>query len=284
MVCKSLSCMAIWFWPAGILLLRGTVSSLAAFAWSNPALSVLIARRSSANNAVVCSCPRALIAILYAAFVGASVSCCADSEFLSACRYRSNSFSSAATLADSLVDLVGGSGFSVLALKASPFARWHLWHSLRKPLLRYGFPELVTQNLFVALFVCLLSGPQSLSIRSTCNLLSVGLPCELAVRSILLISRAERSGCGSRSALQIDLQDIRNVVGSTDYMRCSNTSSKGEVFYLQDGRRAARLPRSVPCVSSKRDTSFILKLFVLSSAALFSRSVLCVPQKETGVL
>ena len=144
---RSLSCMAIWFWPARILLLKGTDSSLAALAWSSPALTICIAGWSSANTPVVCSCPKYLTATLYAALVGTSVSCGADSDFLSACRYRSNSFSSAATLADSFVDLVGGSRFSDLALKASPFARWHLWHSLRKTLLRYGFPELVTQNL-----------------------------------------------------------------------------------------------------------------------------------------
>ena len=37
------ACMAVWFWPARILLLRGTDSSLAAFTWSNSALSDLVA-------------------------------------------------------------------------------------------------------------------------------------------------------------------------------------------------------------------------------------------------
>ena len=38
---RSLSCMAIWFWPARILLLRGTDSSLAALACSNSAFERL---------------------------------------------------------------------------------------------------------------------------------------------------------------------------------------------------------------------------------------------------
>ena len=85
------------------------------------------------NSPAVCSCPNALIAILHA-FDGASASCCEDSSgFFVTCRSCSKSFSSAATLADSFVDLVGGSRVSDLALKASPFARWYLWHSVRKP-------------------------------------------------------------------------------------------------------------------------------------------------------
>ena len=38
------------------------------------------------------------------------------------------------------------SRLSDLALKASPFARWHLWHALRKPFLRYGVAELAVAN------------------------------------------------------------------------------------------------------------------------------------------